>query len=160
MAAGDWQAAQHRSKVSEIPVSDDDRAFGELAQRFGLISGDQDTTAGRDADDRPFVPALPEGFALAYRTQRRDAPHPLRHRNGESVAQRLEQCPLFDPTLDLAVETVDGRIAGYARYWFDPVTEVDSLNPSGSRMTFSGEVSHERCRALGSSASPLSVPGG
>src|SRR5690606_15352651 len=109
--------------------SDDDRTFRELARRSGFTAGERDGTAWMDAADRPAVLAPPAGFALTDRTQRRDAPHPMRHRNGEGVAQRLEQCPLYDPALDLAVETADGRVAGYSLYWFDPITRVGLVEP-------------------------------
>ncbi len=66
---------------------------------------------------------------IVDRTQRRDAPHPMRPRNGDRVAQRLGECPLYDPALDLAVETVDGRPAGYSLYWFDPTTNVGLVEP-------------------------------
>ena len=122
-------AAQHAANGFEVPVSDDDRTFRELARRSGLTAGERDGTAWMDAADRPAVLAPPAGFALTDRTQRRDAPHPMRHRNGEGVAQRLEQCPLYDPALDLAVETADGRVAGYSLYWFDPITRVGLVEP-------------------------------
>jgi len=122
-------AAKHSAKGFEVPVSDDDRTFWELAQRSGLTAGEQDSTAWMNAADRPAVPASPEGFVLIDRTQRRDAPHPMRHRNGDSVAQRLEQCSLYDPALDLAVETADGLVAGYSLYWFDPTTKVGLVEP-------------------------------
>lgn len=112
-----------------VPVSDDDDVFRELAARDGLNAGDQDSTAWMDAADRPTVIALREGFVLVDRAERRDAPHPLRHRNGNGVAQRLAECSLYDPSLDLAVETVDGRVAGYSLYWFDPNTEVGLVEP-------------------------------
>lgn len=122
-------AAKHSVKGFEVPVSDDDRTFRELAQRSGLTAGEQDSTAWMNAADRPAVPAFPEGFVLIDRTQRRDAPHPMAHRNGDSVAQRLEQCSLYDPELDLAVETADGLVAGYSLYWFDPTTKVGLVEP-------------------------------
>jgi GNAT superfamily N-acetyltransferase len=122
-------AATHAAHRFEVPVNDDDRIFLDLAQRSGLTAGAQDSTAWMDAADRPAVPAPPEGFVLVDRTQRWDAPHPMRHRNGDSVAQRLDQCPLYDPALDLAVETADGRVAGYSLYWFDPTTKVGLVEP-------------------------------
>ena len=45
-------------------------------------------------------------------------------RNGEQVEARLRQCSLYDPALDVAAETADGQVGGYALFWFDPVTQV------------------------------------
>jgi predicted N-acetyltransferase YhbS len=122
-------AAKHSAKGFEVPVSDDDRTFQELAKRSGFTVGFQDSTAWMDAADRPAVSTPAEGFVLIDRAQRRDAPHPMRHRSGDSVAQRLDQCPLYDPALDLAVETADGRVAGYSLYWFDAATKVGLVEP-------------------------------
>jgi ribosomal protein S18 acetylase RimI-like enzyme len=121
--------AKHSAKGFEVPVMDDDRTFQGLARRSGLTAGEQDSTAWMDAAARPAVSRPGEGFVLIDRTERRDAPHPMRHRNGDGVAQRLDQCPLYDPALDLAVETADGRVAGYSRYWFDPTTRVGLVEP-------------------------------
>ncbi len=53
----------------------------------------------------------------------------MRRRSGEAVDARLRQCSLYDPALDLAVETGDGETAGYALFWFDPVTKVGLVEP-------------------------------
>lgn len=58
-----------------------------------------------------------------------DRLHPMIPRNGQLVEPRLRQCSLYDPKLDLAVEDADGRIAGYALFWFDPTTLVGLLEP-------------------------------
>jgi GNAT superfamily N-acetyltransferase len=129
-------AAEHSPAGFDVPVSDVDHTFRALAERSGLTPGDRDRTAWMDAADRPAVPALPDGFVLVDRTQRPDAPHPLRHRNGEGVAERLARCPLYDPALDLAVETVDGRVAGSSLYWFDPTTKVGLVEPVGVEEEF------------------------
>ncbi|MCL4258482.1 MAG: GNAT family N-acetyltransferase [Anaerolineales bacterium] len=121
-------AAQHAASF-DVPVSDSDAALRELAQRSGLTAGDTDSTAWLDVANRPPVPPLPDGFVLVDRMQRAGAPHPLRQRNGEGVAQRLAQCSLYDPALDLAVETAGGQTAGYSLYWFDPVTKVGLVEP-------------------------------
>ena len=122
-------AGKHSVNGFEVPVRDDDQTFRELARRSGLTAGDQDSTAWMDAADRPLAQVSAEGDELIDRTQRKDAPHPMRHRNGENVSKRLEQCSLYDPALDLAVETVDGRVAGYSLYWFDPNTKVGLVEP-------------------------------
>jgi GNAT superfamily N-acetyltransferase len=121
--------AAHASGAFEVPVSDDDDVFRELARRDRLIAGHQDSTAWMDAADRPAVIALREGFVLMDRAQRQHAPHPLRHRSGNGVGQRLAECSLYDPSLDLAVETRDGHVAGYSLYWFDPTTKVGLVEP-------------------------------
>ena len=122
-------AAIHAIDGFEIPVSDEDQVFTELARNAGLLAGDRDRTAWLDAADRPTVCEPPESFVLVDRSQRQNAPHPMRHRSGERVAERLEQCSLYDPSLDLAVETLDGRVAGYSLYWFDPSTKVGLVEP-------------------------------
>jgi predicted N-acetyltransferase YhbS len=53
----------------------------------------------------------------------------MRGRNGEAVQDRLRQCSLYDPALDLAVRTDDGEAAGYALFWFDAVTRVGLVEP-------------------------------
>ena len=121
--------AKQSAKAFDIPVRDDDRIFQQLAGRSGLVRGRHDGTAWMDAADRPAVQPPPEGFVIVDRTQRPEAPHPMRHRNGDSVARRLAQCPLYDPALDLAVETADGRVAGYSLYWHDPTTQVGLVEP-------------------------------
>lgn len=129
-----WQraldhAAVHAETGLEVPVSDDDPVFTTLAGRSGLVVGERSSVAWMDVSDRPDVRALPDGFVLVDRTQRQGTPHPMRHRNGESVAERLGQCSLYNPALDLAVETADGEVVAYSLYWFDPVTKVGLVEP-------------------------------
>jgi predicted N-acetyltransferase YhbS len=121
--------AAHAPTGFDVPVSDDDRTFTALAERSGLTAGDRDSTAWMGAAERPSVRAPADGFVLVDRTQRRDVPHPMEPRNGEDVAQRLERCPLYDPALDLAVETDDGRTAGYSLFWLDATTSVGLVEP-------------------------------
>ena len=53
----------------------------------------------------------------------------MRVRNGDDVATHLARCSLYDPSLDLAVETTDGRAAGYSLFWHDPTTKVGEVEP-------------------------------
>lgn len=100
-----------------------------LATQSGFTMTDElSGTAWMDADKRPPV-AQVDGFAIVDRERRADSPHPMIARNGELVEARLRQCSLYDPTLDLAVEHADGRVAGYALFWFDHATLVGLLEP-------------------------------
>lgn len=122
-------AATYATGRVDVTVDDSDPVFTRFAHEAGLVASDQDGSGWMAAADRPTVPALRDGFVLVDRSQTHGKPHHLRHRNGDSVAERLTQCSLYDPTLDLAVETTDGMLAGYSLYWFDPVTKVGMVEP-------------------------------
>ena len=79
--------------------------------------------------DRMPVTAPPPGYRLVDRAEDAARPHPMIARNGPGVEERLQRCSLYDPALDLAVETSDGSFAGYALFWADPVTRVGLLEP-------------------------------
>lgn len=113
----------------EVLARDDDVELLGLLARDGFVPGEPDGVAWMDAGERADVAALPEGFVLVDRARGDAPPHPMRRRNGEGVEARLRQCSLYDPALDLAVEAADGRVAGYALFWLDPVTGVGLLEP-------------------------------
>ena len=115
--------------VVEMLVRDDDSELQRLLLRSGFVAGDRSGTTWMDARDRPAVAGLPEGFVLVDRDRAAPGPHPMRRRNGDAVEARLRQCSLYDPALDLAIETADGDAAGYALFWFDPVTAVGLVEP-------------------------------
>ncbi len=128
-ARAEESVRRHVAGDLEMLLRDDDLALRELAESAGFVAGEWSGTAWMDAAERPAVRPMPEGFVLVDRTQRAGAPHPMRVRNGDTVAERLAECPLYDPELDLAVETADGRDAGYALFWFDPRTAVGLVEP-------------------------------
>ena len=123
------EAAAHAVGTVEVPAGDKDLALVAYLEGSGFVSAHRDGTAWMSASDRPARQPLADGFVLVDRTQRRSKPHPMRQRSGEAVEERLAQCPLYDPELDLSVETVDGQIVGYSLYWFDPVTAVGLVEP-------------------------------
>jgi GNAT superfamily N-acetyltransferase len=114
----------------EVLARDDDLELRGLLDGSGFAADDDRSgITWMDAQDRPDVAPLPEGFVLVDRVRETTRPHPMRRRSGEAVEARLRQCSLYDPALDLAVEAADGRAAGYALFWFDPVTEVGLVEP-------------------------------
>lgn len=123
------QIGGHAAGNVEVPICSNHRRLQDLARASGLVPGEESGTAWMAGGDRPAVVAPPAGFVLTDRTQRPGTAHPMRHRNGNAVEERLGQCSLYDPELDLAVETADGQTVGYSLYWFDPVTRVGLVEP-------------------------------
>jgi ribosomal protein S18 acetylase RimI-like enzyme len=113
----------------ETLVRDDDVELRRLLTGYGFDpAGDSSGMCWMDADNRPEVAAVAEGFTLVDRRQSQ-SPHPMGRRNGSTVEARLRQCSLYDPSLDLAVQASDGQVAGYALFWHDPVTRVGLVEP-------------------------------
>ncbi|MGH9170858.1 MAG: GNAT family N-acetyltransferase [Acidimicrobiales bacterium] len=122
-------AAGHRVEALQVLVCGDNAPLAGLAVQSGFALTDElSGTSWMDADQRPPLVHV-DGFAIVDRVTRAARPHPMILRNGEGVEQRLRQCSLYDPTLDLAVEDAGGRVAGYALFWFDPTTLVGLLEP-------------------------------
>lgn len=119
----------HAPEGFEIPTDDGDAALRRLVREAGMTEGYTDSTAWLHAGERLEVRPPVAGFTVVDRTERADRPHPLRQRNGAGVGQRLAQCTLYDPALDLAVEAADGEVAGYALFWADPITGVGLVEP-------------------------------
>src|SRR6267142_765969 len=89
----------------EVLARDDDFELLSLLTGAGLTADDERSgITWMNAQDRPSVADLPEGFALVDRGHATTSPHPMRRRSGEAVEARLMQCSLYDPALDLAVE--------------------------------------------------------
>lgn len=120
-------AAEHRGRI-EFYVQGEDAPMVELAVEHGFVLTDGGGTSWMDAGQRPAV-AHVDGFTIVDRTTRADRPHPMIARNDEHVEQRLRECSLYDPALDLAVEDGDGTVSGYALLWFDETTSVGLLEP-------------------------------
>lgn len=118
-----------RLEAVDVLARDDDFELRRLLAGAGFVpENDRSGITWMNVEDRPEVAALPEGFVLRDRAETM-RPHPMRRRSGEGVEDRLRQCSLYDPALDLAVEAPGGDIAGYALFWFDPVTEVGLVEP-------------------------------
>jgi len=114
----------------ETLVRDDDVELRRLATGSGFaLAGDSSTFCCMDAEQRPDVAVLADGFTLVDRSQEMRLPHPMQQRNGPAMQTRLRQCSLYDPELDLAIRGTDGEVAGYALFWCDPMTRVGLVEP-------------------------------
>ncbi|NUR75300.1 MAG: GNAT family N-acetyltransferase [Thermoleophilia bacterium] len=119
-----------RLDAVEVLVRDDNVEVRNLLAGSGFVAAhERSGITWMSADDRPAVAPIPEGFVLVDRAVGTSGPHPMRRRSGEAVESRLRQCTLYDPALDLALEADDGQVAGYALFWFDPVTKVGLVEP-------------------------------
>jgi GNAT superfamily N-acetyltransferase len=124
-----WDAVGERftDRQVEMLIRDDDPTRIAAAEHAGFeASSDRFATGWMDLDDRPPPPPrLPAGVRIA---SYEGGAHPMGARNGEGVAQRLAECPLYRPDLDLSIR-VGEELAGYALFWADPVTGVGLLEP-------------------------------
>lgn len=122
-------ADAHRDKALEMLVREDDTSLVELALDSGFVMTDElSGTTWLDVELCPPVEQV-DGFVIVDRSTSSASPHPMIPRNDESVEQRLRQCSLYDPTLDLAVVDDHGNVAGYSLYWFDDTTKIGLLEP-------------------------------
>jgi len=55
-----------------------------------------------------------------------------------TVYERLRAEPCYDPTLDLLIETADGRLVANCIAWIDPLSEVGEFEPFGTHVEFRG----------------------
>jgi len=121
-------AAVHPGAL-ELTVLGGDSTLTDLALASGFeMTDDVSGTSWMDAGEQAPITHV-DGFTIVDRATRADRPHPMISRNGEAVAARLQQCSLYDPSLDLAVDAADGTPAGYALFWSDPTTRVGLLEP-------------------------------
>lgn len=125
-----WRMAQqHGVAAVETLVAPDEGELIEWLEDRGFVAAGEDGTGWLPAANRPDAPALPDGYRLVDRSTRAMGEHPLVGRNGPQVEYRLQQLPLYDPRLDLALLAPDGDVAGYALFWHDAVTRVGLVEP-------------------------------
>jgi RimJ/RimL family protein N-acetyltransferase len=82
-----------------------------------------------DADARPEISVLRDGYRLSTRLDTMDRPHHMIRRNGPDVEARLRQTSLYRPDLDLAVLDRDDRDAACGLFWYDPETATGLVEP-------------------------------
>ncbi len=118
-------------------VGGDDPLLASLAAEAGFSDSEADVTAWLRAGDERPGPDLPAGFRLVTRAERAGVHH-LAKRNGAAIAERLAQCSLYRPELDLFIESEEGETAAYGLFWADPVTKVGLVEPVRTEEAYRG----------------------
>jgi GNAT superfamily N-acetyltransferase len=121
----------HTTLVDGDPLIE---AFGSL----GFVAMEEvAVTTTMAATERPAASQLPSGFSLGNRVDA-DAPHHMIARSGPDVAERLQECSLYRPDLDLVVYSAEGDVAAYGLFWADPVTGVGMVEPMRTEDAYQG----------------------
>jgi GNAT superfamily N-acetyltransferase len=123
----------------------DDEARAELLARYGYQpAGPAYQTFACALTGTITVPPAPEGFRLLdavtdeWVAERAECHHRAfdpSMMTAEAYAA-FRDAPDYDPALDVAVASADGRIVASAMAWLDPVSRSGQLEPVGTRPHF------------------------
>lgn len=130
----DRLAALPRGPGSAVSVWVDERD-GDLRRRLESAGFRRETDGelvqlAQRPEHPPGPLPLPNGMRLDDdRSRPPDRPHHLARRNGALVAEKLRECSLYRPDLDLSVRTTNGEVAAYGLCWLDPANRVGLFEP-------------------------------
>lgn len=114
----------------ELEVDRGDTVLREVLVGHGFAAGgDGVVETWLEADARPPVSPLADGYRLVRRTDTGDRPHHMIGRSGPGVEARLLQTSLYRADLDLLVLDPDDQVAAYGLFWHDPVTAIGLVEP-------------------------------
>ena len=82
-----------------------------------------------EADARPEINPLHEGYRLSTRLEQTPRPHHMTDRIGPEIDERLRQTSLYRPDLDLVVHDSRNSVAAYGLFWYDPETATGLVEP-------------------------------
>jgi GNAT superfamily N-acetyltransferase len=101
-------------------------SHGFAAEEAGML---HIVCAWLDANARPAISPLRDGYRLASRVDTKLQPHHMIQRSGAHVEARLQQTSLYRPELDLLVLDHQDKVAAYTLFWFDPHTATGLVEP-------------------------------
>lgn len=115
----------------ELEVEREDEVMrAALAERgFEQSASDVLVECWLDADARPDVAPLADGYRLGSRAETTDRPHHMARSADEDLDARLAALSLYDPAHDLVVLADDDTPAAHGMFWFDPVTDTGVVEP-------------------------------
>lgn len=116
--------------IVEMTIRDDETMLIDLVAAAGFRATEEaGVECWMNAADRPAPSPAIEGFTLLARSEVSDRPHHMIRRNGERVAERLDECSLYRPDLDLVVYDTNQEVAAYGLAWVDTVTGIGLIEP-------------------------------
>lgn len=116
-------------KAIELSLYIDDHFIDKITALGFTVTDEIDVENWMSLEQLPAITTLPDGFKLVSRKDVPDLPHHMIKRNGAQIAERLAECSLYRPDLDLAVYTEAGEVAAYGLFWADPVTQTGLVEP-------------------------------
>ena len=124
----------------DLRIDDTDTAvLDRLADARLVVTDDAaEVTTALPADRRPNVSPLPAGYRLTSRAETGDRPHHMIARSGTHVAERLAECSIYRPDLDLAIENSAGDVVAYGLFWADDVTGIGLVEPMRTEDAYQG----------------------
>ena len=129
MAAGLAHAAGLGIDEVGLEIPADDTDFAAFLTEHGFQP--QDATIIEcwiDADRRPAITEIADGYTLLSRAEAIDRPH-HNVRSGPEIEMRLQQTSLYRADLDLVVYSDTADVAAYGLFWFDPVSQTGQVEP-------------------------------
>ena len=109
-------------------VDDNDAELIGVLAGARLVADEQSGTTWMDAERRAGG-ALCRRDSCLWTVPCRRPGHTRCDAETATGLRRAFVSALYDPALDLAVSAADGQVAGYALFWFDPVTKVGMVEP-------------------------------
>lgn len=114
----------------QLEVDRDDHVLLDVLAGHGFAKQEDGMVESwLDADARPEISPLHEGYRLMTRRDRRERPHHMADRLGPDVERRLLQTPLYRPDLDLVVVDRDDEPAARGLFWYDPEIAIGVVEP-------------------------------
>lgn len=108
-------------------VDEVSRSF--LFDRGFSVKGDAVIECWLDADARPGISPLPDGYRLAARLDLMDRPHHMAAPHRPDLEERFNQLSLYRSDLDLVILDHDDNPAAYALFWNDPIARTGTVEP-------------------------------
>ncbi|MGF1667093.1 MAG: GNAT family N-acetyltransferase [Acidimicrobiia bacterium] len=121
---------EHGIGAVELEVDRSDDVMVDVLSGHGFaLRGDGMIESWMNADSRPGISALPDGYRLVSRSDTIDRPHHMAHPRRPDVEQRLQQTSLYRSDLDLLILDESDEVAAYGLFWHDPVTATGVVEP-------------------------------